>query len=323
MRIASVDAKLGSSFTQTQSLDIRQSVTVTQQTAQPAPQDNVQLSSQGVQSLMALALQNDISGLLSLIKAIVEKAFGIHIWLWDNKSQPATGQAPSAPASPPPQVDAEQSVDYQDKQQLQFSANGQVTTQDSKQFQFSLNLSMQSLYQYHSSAGSQNGGQPHDPLMISLGADAGRFSGATASFDLQNNGQMTQLPFPTDGGWLVLDKNGSGKVGNGSELFGPQSGNGFADLAKYDVNHDGVIDESDPVYAQLRIWTGRGSDGKDQLETLQQAHIGAILLPSVQAPLTMRQDSASIAPTAQMESAGVYLKDDGQAGMVSQVDVYG
>ncbi|POA98199.1 hypothetical protein C2134_12140 [Chromobacterium sinusclupearum] len=73
----------------------------------------------------------------------------------------------------------------------------------------------------------------------------------------------------------------------------------------------------------MRIWTGRGSDGKDQLETLQQAHIGAILLPSVQAPLTMRQDSASIAPTAQMESAGVYLKDDGQAGMISQVDVYG
>lgn len=37
----------------------------------------------------------------------------------------------------------------------------------------------------------------------------------------------------------------------------------------------------------------------------------------------MRSPCASITPAAQMKSAGVYLKDDGQAGMVSQVDVYG
>ncbi|POZ63405.1 hypothetical protein [Chromobacterium alticapitis] len=321
MKIAAVTTNLASNFTQTQTLSIRQSVAVSQATPPSnPPEDSVALSKQGVQSLQSSLLQGDASGLLSMVKAILEKSFGIHIWLWDGQQQPA---APATQPPSPPEVSTQQSVDYQQKQQLQFSANGQVATQDGQQFQFSLSLSMQSRYQYHSSSSSQSGGQPHDPLMITLDGEAGAFSGATVSFDLQNNGQMSALPFPAGGGWLTLDKNGDGKVNNGSELFGPQSGNGFADLAQYDANHDGAIDESDPVYAQLRIWTGRGADGNDQTETLQQAHIGAILLPSVSAPLTIRNDSGSATPTAQMQSAGVYLKDDGQAGLVSQVDVYG
>jgi hypothetical protein len=40
----------------------------------------------------------------------------------------------------------------------------------------------------------------------------------------------------------------------------------------------------------------------------------------VQTPLTIRQDSSNPRPTAQMASAGVYLKD---AGLISQVDIYG
>lgn len=320
MRIASVSADLSSQFTQTQTASIRQTVTVSQPPA--AAPDNVQLSQQGVRSLQSAMLQGDTNGLLGLVKAILEKAFGIQIWLWDGQS-PAKNDSGAAAPPPPPAVTTQQEIDYQQTQQLNFAAQGQVATQDGQQFQFSLNLSMSSRYQYHSSTSSQSGGQPHDPLMITLGPDAGGFSGATVNFDLENNGQASQLPFPSNGGWLVLDKNGDGKINNGGELFGPQTGDGFADLAKYDANHDGVIDESDPVYAQLKIWTGRNADGSDQTETLQQAHIGAILLPSVRAPLTIRRDAASATPTAQMQSAGVYLKDDGQAGLVSQVDIYG
>ncbi|OHX11480.1 hypothetical protein BI347_17585 [Chromobacterium sphagni] len=318
MRIASVTEKLSSSFSQTQSLDLKQSISVRQPPLiQTVPDDNVQLSSEGLQSLLSSGMGMDDDALYSLLKAVLEKAFGIHIRLWDGQ-QPGSAIVPE---TSPPQVDTQQSMDYQQTQQLGFAASGQITTQDGRQFQFSLNVSMQSHYQYHSDSSSQSGGHPTDPLMVSLGGDAGSFSGATVSFDLQNNGQMINLPFSSDGGWLVLDKNGNGQIDNGSELFGPQSGDGFADLAKLDSNHDGVIDESDPAYAQLKIWTGR-VDGKEQLETLQQAHIGAILLPSVSTPLTIRSSDASATPQAQMERSGVFLQDDGQAGMISQVDVY-
>ncbi|AUH50513.1 hypothetical protein CXB49_06685 [Chromobacterium sp. ATCC 53434] len=322
MKIASVTANLASNFSQSQTLDIRQSVAASQTPApyqaQPTASDSVALSSQGLSSLLSSSLMLDDDAVFSLLKAVLERAFGIQIWLRAGQRRDG-GPGTTAP----PVTTTQQSVDYQQTQQLQFSATGQVTTESGQQFQFSLNLSMQSHYEYHSSSASQSGGQARDPLMITLGSDAGGFSGATVSLDLGNDGQMEKLPFPTDGGWLVLDKNGSGKIDDGGELFGPQSGNGFADLARYDANHDGVIDESDPVYSQLKIWTGRNADGSDQLETLQQAHVGAILLPSVSAPLTIRDDSGSATPTAQMQSAGVYLRDDGQAGMVSQVDVYG
>ena len=76
-----------------------------------------------------------------------------------------------------------------------------------------------------------------DPLMITLGQDAGKLSGASVAFDLQSNGKQVQLPFASSGGWLALDKNNNGKIDDGTELFGPQSGNGFSDLAQLDSNH--------------------------------------------------------------------------------------
>ncbi|MFB0825656.1 hypothetical protein ACEU07_10230 [Chromobacterium violaceum] len=41
------------------------------------------------------------------------------------------------------------------------------------------------------------------------------------------------------------------------------------------------------------------------------------------APLTLRAHSSDADPQAQMRHAGVFVKEDGQAGMISQLDVYG
>ncbi|WP_296645077.1 hypothetical protein [Roseinatronobacter sp.] len=66
-----------------------------------------------------------------------------------------------------------------------------------------------------------------------------------------------------DDGLLVLDVNGNGRIDNGSELFGDQTGHahGFLALAQHDDNGDGVIDEADTVYGQLRIWQDLNQDG--------------------------------------------------------------
>lgn len=54
-------------------------------------------------------------------------------------------------------------------------------------------------------------------------------------------------------GFLALDRNQNGVVDDGSELFGTQSGDGFAHLALYDQDSNGWIDANDPVFDKLRI----------------------------------------------------------------------
>lgn len=43
-------------------------------------------------------------------------------------------------------------------------------------------------------------------------------------------------------------------VNNGSELFGPTNGNGFQELAEYDKDGNGWIDENDEIFGSLKIW---------------------------------------------------------------------
>ena len=87
-------------------------------------------------------------------------------------------------------------------------------------------------------------------------------------------------------GWLALPHDG--QVRALSDLFGnftpqPPSDhpNGYAALALYDLNRDGVIDMRDPIYTSLRIWIDANHDGvsqSEELHTLAELHIESISL---------------------------------------------
>ena len=66
-------------------------------------------------------------------------------------------------------------------------------------------------------------------------------------------------------------------INDGNELFGTKSGDGFKDLAKYDKDRNGWIDEADDIFDDLRIWT-KDEQGNDKLLTLKEAGVGAIYL---------------------------------------------
>lgn len=340
MRVASMALSMSSQYSFSQSINVQQQISSwSQQPSSSAPpsSSDVSLSPGGVSaSAKDQQLSDGMTPMLGLIKDILEKVLGVKFKVVDgtlqkddgNSGDSGSGSAPSAqnaqPANALPRFGGsiKQSYDYQESESLGFSAKGSIKTQDGREFNFSLDVQMSRSFEYHSSSSLQygSGGSPTDPLMLTLGNDAGSFSGASVSFDLQSNGQKTQLPFISNGGWLALDRNGDGKVNDGSELFGTQSGNGFADLAKLDSNGDGVLDDGDPAFAQLKLWSGRDGD-KDQLMGLKQLGIGAILLPSVDTPFSIKD--ANNQSQADIRRSGVYLTEDGQAGRVSQVDVYG
>jgi hypothetical protein len=110
----------------------------------------------------------------------------------------------------------------------------------------------------------------------------------------------------------------SGLIFCGTELFGPQTGNGFLELAAYDEDGNGWIDENDSIYNQLVIWT-KDENGEDQLFALGEKGIGAIYLGHLATPFALtdaqQQEQGEIAQT------GIFLKENGQAGLIQHIDL--
>jgi hypothetical protein len=130
-----------------------------------------------------------------------------------------------------------------------------------------------------------------DPLVLDLAGNGFSTSGLqnTQRFDLNADGVTDDISAPTgDDALLVLDRNRNGRIDNGSELFGDQNGsaNGFAELAKYDDNRDGLINQQDAVYADLRLMKF-DSQGRQQLQSLEQAGVASIQLKATDVRLAL------------------------------------
>ena len=116
------------------------------------------------------------------------------------------------------------------------------------------------------------------PLLVSTSDRTVALTDAAAGvlFDLNRDGVKERVSWTlpgSDDAWLALDRDGTGTITNGGELFGnftPQGAgavrNGFLALAVYDLpeyggNNDGLIDRRDAVWDQLWLWTDANHDG--------------------------------------------------------------
>lgn len=101
-------------------------------------------------------------------------------------------------------------------------------------------------------------------------------------------------------------------------MFGTTSGNGFADLAAYDNDGNGWIDEADEIFDKLLIWR-KDASGRDELVGLGKAGVGAIYLGSsdTQFSLTNQRNETN----AVIRQSGVFLYENGNVGSIQQLDL--
>ena len=159
-----------------------------------------------------------------------------------------------------------------------------------------------------------------DPLVFDL---TGQGINLTAMSSVSPMLDMLGTGFAVNTGWiepndgvLVLQQPGQDGTPNVTEMFGGPGAEGFAALAQYDANSDGVIDANDAIYSQLRIWVdanGNGAVDAGELETLQQAGIASINLTA--ATQTNDTDAGNT-----IVSTGTFTFTNGTTGNVDQVN---
>lgn len=234
------------------------------------------------------------------------------------------GQKSGEPTSAGQRADAGLAFDahtsYYEAEQSTFAAQGVVKTADGQEINFSLDLSMSREY-FEQSDVSVRAGQANmkDPLVVNFGGNAAQLADARFGFDIDSDGIKDKIPFLKPGsGFLAFDKNDNGRIDNGKELFGAASGNGFADLAKLDADGNRWIDQNDPAFAKLLVWTP-DANATDSLKSLGEFGIGALHLGAQQTPFSIK--NADDVLQALIRATGVFLNEDGTAGTLQQVDM--
>ncbi|MEA3405736.1 MAG: hypothetical protein U9R28_08360 [Pseudomonadota bacterium] len=211
------------------------------------------------------------------------------------------------------------SESYSEQEYSNFKAQGSVTTADSQTIDFSLNASMHRSFQSQVHFEQTKGLVLKDPLVVNFGGSPASLTLDKISFDIDSDGQQDSVSFVESGsGFLVLDKNHDGIVNNGQELFGTQTGNGFEELAQYDQDQNGWIDESDAVFSQLQIWH-QDENGLNQLQGLLELNIGAIYLQSEETQFSIKD--ANNNQLGQVVSTGLFVGEDHRVGSIQQIDL--
>lgn len=118
-------------------------------------------------------------------------------------------------------------------------------------------------------------GTPDSPILIDTSGWGFFLTDAKGGvlFDILGTGRPIQIAWTAPGAqnaFLCLP-DASGNCNSGKQLFGnvtPQPAsstpNGFAALAVYDSNGDGVIDAHDAIFSSLRLWIDANHDGISQ-----------------------------------------------------------
>lgn len=216
-------------------------------------------------------------------------------------------------------------IDYQKHERIEetatmnFDAQGIVKTSDGKTINIDLSLNVSRSFVSEKHIAFKAGDALKDPLVINFSSASAELTSTKFSFDIDSDGHNDNISFVKSGsGFLVFDKNKDGKINNGSELFGPETGSGFMELRAYDSDNNGWIDENDAIYDQLQIWT-KNEKGEDQLFAIGQKGIGAIYLNAIASPFELKDSTNAL--QGKIQQSSVFLFEKGGTGTIQHVDL--
>jgi hypothetical protein len=211
-----------------------------------------------------------------------------------------------------------------EEESVNFQSSGEVTTEDGRLIRFSLDLSLDRAFVSRTEEETlvqrwQERINLTDPLVISLDGRAPTLTDTSFEFDLDSDGKAEKIGFVSSGsGFLAFDKNGDHTINNGSELFGPGTGNGFRELSAFDQDHNNWIDENDSVFSRLSVWT-RDENGQARLVSLKDAGIGAVSLQSAATGFDLTRADNRL--QGRLKNTGVFLFENGKAGFIQEMDL--
>jgi hypothetical protein len=209
---------------------------------------------------------------------------------------------------------------YVETEDTTFSTKGIVKTADGREISFNIDVAMSRRFVQETRMDlGLSFVQTCDPLVINLDNNVAEVSDQKIRFDIDGDGELDTInQLASRSGYLALDKNGDGEINDGNELFGAKSGDGFADLAQYDEDGNGWIDENDEIWNKLKIWV-MDEKGRSQLYSLSKAGIGAICLQKAATDFAHTDNNNDA--KAFIRSTGVFLYENGMAGTVQHLDL--
>lgn len=279
------------------------------------------------------AVDND--PVLSLIRSMVEMFTGqiVRLFSANDLKSPAAPDVPAleAPANTSAStsggasapragygIEYDRDVIHEEFESLSFSAEGMIRTQDGQEIRFKLDMQVARQYREESHVSMRAGDAVRkDPLVLNFDGLAAQLTDQRFSFDLLGDGRSTLLPMLAKGsGYLAFDRNENGKIDSGTELFGPATNEGFAELTALDSDGNGWIDESDATFDRLSVWT----PGQDiPLSSLRDLGIGALGLANIATPFELRGGGNS--DLGALRASSIFLREDGRPGLLQEIDL--
>ena len=200
-----------------------------------------------------------------------------------------------------------------------FSTSGKITCADGREIDFNLNVGMSRSFMSEASE-MLSVAQALDPLVINLDTNIADVSDQKFYFDLDCDGNMDEISrLGAGSGFLALDLNEDGIINDGSELFGTKSGNGFSELAAYDSDKNGWIDEADDIFSKLTVCC-IDENGNQELYSLKEKGVGAICLKNSPTQFSLNNAETNVT-NAYIRRTGLFLYENGAAGTMQQVDM--
>lgn len=268
---------------------------------------------------------------LYVIKALVEKLTGKRVTVLDASAldhDPKDPESPPKEAAPPDQNPREEGwgitynhhESHYESEDTLFAAQGMIRTKEGEEVNFSLYLRMNREFLSEESTILRAGDAALvDPLVINFDGSAADLTNTRFNFDLDADGEEERIPFVGPGsGVLVLDIDKDGRITDGSELFGPRTGNGFGELAVHDHDGNHWIDENDGIFDDLAVWT-KDIQGNDRLTPLRERGIGAIYLDSMDSPFDLKNHANQL--QGQVSRSGIYVEENGTVKTIQQINM--